>query len=101
MCLILQTLANISISTIGAAIAGENYSLVCTIVSIDPQNITWLDSMNNTITSGPEVLTNGSTSTLTVAFNPLAASHAGTYTCQATVGNMTEAMEVDVSVESE
>ena len=51
--------------------------------STDTPTITWLDPMNNQITSG--VMTTGSMSTLT--FNPLAASHAGVYTCRATLGS--------------
>ena len=60
-------------------------------------NIIWLDPMNSTITSG--VVTVGSMSTLT--FNPLVASHAGTYTCEVMVGSITEATEVGIIVESE
>ena len=54
--------------------------------STDLPNIIWLNQMNNVIISG--VVTSGSMSTLT--FNPLAASHAGTYTCRATLGNIEE-----------
>ena len=42
----------------------------------------WLDPMNNAVPSDM-VTASGSMSTLT--FNPLSASHAGTYTCRATV----------------
>ena len=61
--------------------AGETYSLECSATvtgSNDQPTITWLDPMNNPVPSGM-VTTTGSMSTLT--FNPLAASHAGTYTC--------------------
>ena len=68
--------------------AGETYSLECSVTVTGLSNppvptITWLDSMNNTVP--PEMVTTaGSRSTLT--FDPLSASHAGTYTCRATVG---------------
>ena len=65
--------------------------------STDQPTITWLDPMNNMITSGVE--TTGSMSTLT--FNPLAASHAGTYTCRATLGGAVQTEEVAVTVLSE
>ena len=68
--------------------AGESYSLECTVTvtgSTDQPTITWLDPMNNMITSGVE--TTGSMSTLT--FNPLAASHAGIYTCRVVAMSMT------------
>ena len=72
----------------GTATAGESYSLECTVTvtgSDDQPTITWLmGPMDNMITSG--VVTNGSMSTLT--FNPLSASHAGTYTCRATLGSI-------------
>ena len=72
----------VSISPFGSNIVGDGYHLVCTVTvtgTTDQPTITWLDPMNNTISSG--VVTTGSLSTLT--FNPLAASHAGTYTCRA------------------
>ena len=75
-----------SITESGNNIAGEIYSLVCSVTvtgSTEQPTITWLDSMNNQITSG--VVTTGSISTL--MFSPLAASHAGTYTCRATLGS--------------
>ena len=78
----------VSITPSGDNTAGESYSLECTVTvtgSTDQPTITWLmGPMDNMITSG--VMTAGSMSTLT--FNPLAASHAGTYTCRATLGSM-------------
>ena len=90
----------VSISPFGSNIAGDSYSLECTATvtgSTDQPTITLLDPMNNTIASG--VVTTGSMSTLT--FNPLAASHAGTYTCRATLGGAVQTAEVMVTVESE
>ena len=80
---------------------GETYSLECfaTVTgSTDQPNITWLDRGNSMVPSGI-VTTTGSMSTLT--FDPLAASHAGTYTCRATAtGNVTWTESKVVSVES-
>ena len=91
------------ITSSGTATAGESYSLECTVTvtwSTDPPMITWLMGPvdNNTmITSG--VITNGNTSTLT--FNPLAALHAGTYTCRATLGSVMDSASTTITVGSE
>ena len=63
--------------------------------STDQPTITWLDPMNNPVPS-EMVTTTGSMSTLT--FNPLAASHAGTYTCRVTAGGVTETKTFTVIV---
>ena len=54
--------------------------------------------MDNPVPSGM-VTTTGSMSTLT--FNPLSVSHAGTYTCRATVESTVQIATVDIAVESE
>jgi hypothetical protein len=62
--------------------------------------IAWLMGpiyMDNMITSG--VVTTGGMSTLT--FKPLAASHAGIYTCRATMDNATESASRTLTVQSE
>ena len=63
--------------------------------STDQPTFTWLDPMNNPVPSGM-VTTTGSMSTLT--FSPLAASHAGTYTCRVTAGGVTETQTTTVFV---
>ena len=85
----------------GTNTAGETYSLECsaTLTGLNDQpTITWLDPMNNPVPSRM-ITTTGSMSTLT--FNPLSASHAGTYTCRATVGSTMQTETMDVTVESE
>ena len=85
----------------GAGTAGESYSLECTVTvtgSTDQPTITWLmGPMNDMITSG--VMMNGGMSTLT--FNPLAASHAGIYTCRATLGSAVDSASMTITVQSE
>ena len=74
--------------------------LVCSatvIGSTDQPTFTWLDPTNNPVPSGM-VTTTGSMSTLT--FSPLAASHAGTYTCRVTAGGETETQTYDIIVNS-
>ena len=87
------------ITTVGPNSAGVIYSLICSVSvtgSTDQPTITWLDPMNNQITSGVE--TTGSMSTLT--FSPLAASDAGRYTCRATLSSMTHSQAFTVTVNS-
>ena len=85
----------------GTPTAGESYSLECTVTvtgSTDQSMITWLmGTMENMITSG--IVITGSMSTLT--FNPLAASHAGTYTCRATLGSVMDSASRTITVQSE
>ena len=85
----------------GTAIAGESYSLECTVTvtgSNDQPMITWLMGPNM-ITSGVVTKFNGGMSTLT--FNPLSASHAGTYTCRATLGSAMDSAPTTITVQSE
>ena len=95
-------MVSVSIATSGTNTTGETYSLVCSVTvtgSTDTPTITWLDPMNSQVPS-EMVSTTGSMSTL--AFNPLSASHAGTYTCRATLtsGEMGTDTEI-VTVQSE
>ena len=89
----------------GTGIAGENYSLECSVSvtgSTDWVLITWLDDAgtseisSTTVTTG--IVSAGSnSSTLT---NPLATSHAGTYTCRATLGSAEDTASKNVTVQS-
>ena len=79
---------------------------MCTVTVTGPiqdPDIVWLmGPMNNVIASG--VVTTDSISTLTIStltFNPLEASHAGTYTCRATVDNAMESVSRTLTVQSE
>ena len=90
------------ITSSGTASAGESYRLECTVTvtgSDDQPVISWLTlgPMDNMITSG--VMMNEGLSTLT--FNPLAASHAGTYTCRATLGSVMGSASTTITVQSE
>ena len=93
----------ISVAPSDTNTAGESYSLVCTVTVTgsltDQPNITWLDPMDNMITSGVV----GADSMSTLTFNPLTASHAGTYTCRAELGNAMDstAASRNITVQSE
>ena len=92
---------SISPSTLTAT-AGDCYSLKCAVKPTRSTNqliITWLDPLNNTVPSGM-VNATGNVSILT--FIPLAASHAGTYTCEvSTLERILEIATIEVIVESE
>ena len=95
------TITGVSITASGTATAGESYSLECTVTvtgSDDQPTITWLmGPMSNEITSGA-----GTTSGMsTLTFNPLSASHAGTYTCRATLGSAMDSASTTITVQSE
>ena len=89
---------SLSIATSGTNTAGETYSLECSArvaESTDQPTITWLDPMNNPVPSEMVTTTN---SMSTLKFNPLATSHAGTYTCRVTAGGVTETQTSTVIV---
>ena len=82
------------ITSSGNNTAGESYSLECTVTvtgSTDQPTITWM--VNGTGSAG-------SYST-TLTFNPLAASHAGTYTCRATLDSAMDSASTTITVQSE
>ena len=93
---------SVSITPSGTNTAGASYSLVCSVIvagSTDTPTIAWLDPMDSQVPS-EVVSTTGSMSTLT--FNPLSTSHAGTYTCRATLGSAnTNQEDVYVTVQGE
>ena len=96
----MPTITVFPVTSSGDATAGESYSLECTVTvtgSNDQPTITWLMGANNMITSG--VVTTGGMSTLT--FNPLAASHAGIYTCRATLDSVMDSASTTITVQSE
>ena len=67
--------------------------------SADQLNITWLDPMNNTVSS--VIVITGSISTLNMTFNPLTASGAGKYTCIAMLDGAVQSEAMTITVQSE
>ena len=88
----IELLHNITITRSGAPISGETYNLTCTVEANVQPTVQWLYSSNGTavvtnesgITVGTQKNT-GSTTTLTLSFNPLSTSHGGQYTCQSRI----------------
>ena len=75
-------------------LAGDSYTLTCTVQVVEglvvKPVVQWLDPFSNAIVNGSDFtvgnpVTNGTTTTLTLTFNPLHTSHGGRYTCQASV----------------
>jgi hypothetical protein len=99
----------VSITPSGTATAGESYRMECTVTvtgSTDQPMITWLDGGVEIPSSDPTRTissTSGSAGSYssTLTFNPLSASHAGTYTCRATLGSAMNSTSTTITVQSE
>ena len=97
------------ITSSGSPISGETYNLTCTVEANVPRTVRWLYTSSNTaVTNGSNITvgtqrTNGSTTTLTLSFNPLHTSHGGQYTCQSTTDTPSSAVNAtrNVTVQSE
>ena len=85
-----ELLHNVTITSSGVPTSGETYKLICTVEANVPPTVQWLYSSNGSrVTNGSDITvgtlrTTGSTTTLTLSFNPLHTSHGGQYTCQST-----------------
>ena len=76
----------VNITASGRNVAGETYTLECTITTANVTgsiyNFMWLGPMNSTIyKSVPSRVVNMTGNMSTLIFDPLATSHAGNYTC--------------------
>ena len=66
------------ITSAGISTAGQIYSLNCSVTgTTDPATYHWFNSSGIQLTNRRQL-----------QFSPLLASHAGTYTCRATVGSV-------------
>ena len=96
-----DSIESVFITPSGTNTAGETYRLMCSVTVMGSTNqptITWLDDgvqitpdSSRTVSATTGDSSNGYSSTLT--FSPLSArSHAGTYTCRATIAalNLTD-----------
>ena len=83
---------DVTIMTSGEPISGETYNLTCTVEANVQPTVQWLYSSNgDEVTNDSNITvgtprTTGSTTTLTLSFNPLHTSHGGQYTCQSMIG---------------
>ena len=79
-----------SITTVGNAVAGEMYDVVCEAVLKEGIQstpfITWLNSDGDRVVNGDDISVGPSTSSsLPLKFSILRASHSGRYTCEVTL----------------
>ena len=79
----------ITISEPGTGIAGDPFSLTCTVEVSMPPDVQWISS-NTTVTNSSQItvgppVTAGNITELTLTFNPLLTSHRGQYTCRSEV----------------
>ena len=87
------------ITTSGSPIAGEIYTLECSVSGTsDPATFQWLEGPpdNRTQLTGDAINSNSSVSQL--RFSTLMASHGGLYTCKATVGSVVVERTVTLEV---
>ena len=99
----------IAITPSGNNIVGEQYQLTCGVQTTDihvptfswtgPPNGGQLSSDNSDTRMVSVGMSNGSTHTSILQFDPLQSSHEGNYICQVTVGNVTEMRSIQVNVE--
>lgn len=80
----------INVVSDGNSIAGENYTLTCSVTVIDGLEddaliaASWFDGRGNPV-QPDSVQTDNVNTTLTLQFNPILSSHGGPYACNATV----------------
>ena len=101
---------SVAITTSGINAVGQTYRLECSANSPTNQpSVNWLHNGggitgSDAIRLSSSIFVNpidGSTSsTYTLTFSPLAASHAGNYTCRVTAGEVTETRTTTVIVNS-
>ena len=85
----------VSVTAGGNPTLGQSYTLACNVNVASGVNgtptVQWMRSGNSTPISngGDFIVTNTSTTSYILTINPLRQSHAGRYTCQATVSGDT------------
>ena len=99
----------IMITDVSAGLPGEILSMECSAAvtgSIDQPTIIWLENNGIEISSDTARTVSmtsahgsGGRYSSTLTFNPLAASHAGTYTCRAVMGDVMNSTSVYVIVQ--
>ena len=91
----------------GPIIAGLSHNLTCTVTlenTADTPTVEWLDHNNNPLTNnggitvGDTVAVNCTTYTTTLHFTTLHTSHGGQYSCQATLGTVTNSKAMNITV---
>ena len=93
----------------GAPTAEQSFNLTCTAILNDitgSPTIQWLDSNSNPISNNSNftveniIMVNDSAYERTLVFSSVHTSHAGQYTCRATLGEASAANSTELSVKS-
>ena len=93
----------------GAPTAGQSWNLTCTAIFNGIRGsptIQWLDSNSNPISNNSNftvenmIMVNDSAYERTLVFSSVRTSHAGQYTCQATLDQASAANSTELSVKS-
>ena len=89
----------VSITASGNPTLGQQYTLTCNVGGSGTPTVQWLGPGSSTLIVTGGNFTVSSTSPYTLSINPLRQSHAGQYTCRATVGSDTgtDSVVVDIS----
>jgi len=91
---VIPVVSSISVHSSGCPVVGENYSLVCSIVTTDSFNFTSITYQwfNESSESWAQV-----ENQTNLTFNPLQLYHAGEYTCVVTLTDLTGDISVNAS----
>ena len=96
----------VQITPSGSNTAREKYNLTCSVAaSLDGTKGTpgpsfqWLGPDDTMVTTTDSLMITATPSSSILQFDPLQSSHEGNYTCQVTVGTMTEMTSIQVNVE--
>ena len=97
----------VMITSTGASTAGQTYSLDCSVTGTnDPATHQWFEGPadnRTTLTGDASRLISSNSTSSQLQFSTLLASHTGTYTCQASIGNVivegTQTVEVNCKLQ--
>ena len=92
----------VAITPSGSNTVGEQYTLTCSAsvggTAVVP-SFQWLGPDGTMVTTTDSLMITDTPSSSILQFDPLQSSHEGNYTCQVTVGTVTEMRSIQVNVE--
>ena len=94
----------VAITPSGSNTAGEQYTLTCSASTsvggtTDTPSFQWLGPDDMMVTTTDSLMITATPSASILQFDPLQSSHEGNYTCQATVGTVTEMRSIQGNVQ--
>ena len=99
----LFSIVGVTITTIGSPTAGDSYTLKCSVSGTSgPASYQWFGPPNgDSITNSSSRIVFSNSSLTLLEFSPLQVSHAGVYTCRATVNGVVVEHSASVTVNGE